>query len=73
MKRTSMNVLAKCPGCGNKDVVAGEPMFCPKCDKKPHPDAVIHTGYFRSVRDGISVAIDPKDLPTLFPNKKETN
>jgi hypothetical protein len=65
----TMNLLTKCPGCGNKKVVAKDPMFCSKCDKKPHPDAVVSTGYFRKVRDGISVAIDPKDLPQLFPGQ----
>jgi len=64
-----MNLRTKCPGCGNSDVVDKDPLFCAKCHVKPHPDAVIHTGYFRKVREGIFVAIDPKDLPTLFPQK----
>ena len=62
-----MKPLTKCPGCGNKDVVAQDPMFCARCDKTPPADAVVHSGYYRRVNAFVAVTIDKKDLGVLFP------
>lgn len=65
-----MKFLTKCPGCGNSDVVAQDPLFCPKCKESPPADLAWPTAYWRRVNDGISVAIDPKDLAVLFPGRE---